>query len=453
MRWYLTARRAVVTTGAAIALSAAPAAAARPPLVTVTCGQTLTHSVRLARDVSGCPGDGLVIGADGVTVNLNGHAIVGAGSPAACDSSPDASTRVGVRIVDGHDNATIENGAIRQFDVGLQANGSSGMTLHGLMLDHNPFGAVRLLADTEPATSNTIEHNGVSGAECDAALLLVQAHADLVRDNRVTGSAFGVILCCGGDHNLIADNIVSGIQHDAVIVCCNDSYNTIRENVVTDNHESGIDVCCDGDPDKHDIVADNIVARNAHQGILLEGASANVIRGNKVFANGDDISVTGDRNTISDNRATDTLGCPDQEGCGGGIEIDSGAGNIVAGNRIARTLRDGIRIAQIVPEAPPNVDTVVRDNAISDATLDGIAVGVEGAGGVTGLLLDGNTAVHSGDDGIDVRTVSTTLTENFAAHNVDFGIDAVAGVTDGGGNRAFANGNPLQCTSVFCAGG
>ena len=131
----------------------------------------------------------------------------------------------------------------------------------------------------EPATGNTIEHNAVSGAQCDAALLLVKAHADLLRDNRVTGSAFGVILCCGGGRNVVSGNVVSGIQHDAVIVCCGDSYNTIRENVVTDNHESGIDLCCDGDADKHDIVADNIVARDPHQGILLEGASANAIRG------------------------------------------------------------------------------------------------------------------------------------------------------------------------------
>ena len=71
---------------------------------------------------------------------------------------------------------------------------------------------------------------------------------------------------------------------------------------------------------------------------------------------------------------------------------------------------------------------------------------------MTGLVLDGNTVVRSGADGIDVRSASTTLRDNLAARNADLGIDAVAGVTDGGGNRAFGNGNPLQCTNVFCAG-
>jgi hypothetical protein len=32
----------------------------------------------------------------------------------------------------------------------------------------------------------------------------------------------------------------------------------------------------------------------------------------------------------------------------------------------------------------------------------------------------------------------------------DLGIEAVAGVLDGGGNRALGNGNPLQCLKVVC---
>jgi hypothetical protein len=34
--------------------------------------------------------------------------------------------------------------------------------------------------------------------------------------------------------------------------------------------------------------------------------------------------------------------------------------------------------------------------------------------------------------------------------NADLGIEAVPGVTDGGGNRATGNGNPLQCVSITC---
>ena len=129
----------------------------------------------------------------------------------------------------------------------------------------------------------------------------------------------------------------------------------------------------------------------------------------------------------------------------------AGAEHVRALHRtVARTLLDGIRIASFAPDTPPNENTIVRDNEVTDAQRDGIAAQVEGDGPVSGLLLDGNTAQRSGDDGIDVRTASTTLTDNLARYNADLGIAAVAGVTDGGGNRAFGNGNPVQCTNVFC---
>jgi hypothetical protein len=42
------------------------------------------------------------------------------------------------------------------------------------------------------------------------------------------------------------------------------------------------------------------------------------------------------------------------------------------------------------------------------------------------------------------------LAGNRAFGNPDFGIEAVAGVIDGGGNRAWDDGNPLQCLNVDC---
>ena len=61
-----------------------------------------------------------------------------------------------------------------------------------------------------------------------------------------------------------------------------------------------------------------------------------------------------------------------------------------------------------------------------------------------------NRTDRNGDDGIDVRSDKVALVANRARWNFDLGIEAVAGVLDGGGNRAFGNGNPLQCVNVFC---
>ena len=68
----------------------------------------------------------------------------------------------------------------------------------------------------------------------------------------------------------------------------------------------------------------------------------------------------------------------------------------------------------------------------------------------TSTLVERNTAVGAGDDGIEIDNAAATLTRNLAARNGDHGIEAIAGVTDGGGNRAVANGDPSQCVSVAC---
>jgi hypothetical protein len=49
-----------------------------------------------------------------------------------------------------------------------------------------------------------------------------------------------------------------------------------------------------------------------------------------------------------------------------------------------------------------------------------------------------------------VDAAGTRLRGNAADDNGDLGIEAVPDVTDLGANTASGNGNPLQCTNVFC---
>ena len=96
------------------------------------------------------------------------------------------------------------------------------------------------------------------------------------------------------------------------------------------------------------------------------------------------------------------------------------------------------------------MDAVVRANRVRDAGVDGFSVGTEVGGPISGLLLQDDSATGSGDDGFDARSPSTTVREDRAFRNADLGTDAVTGVTDGGGNRAVGNGDPLECINVIC---
>jgi hypothetical protein len=97
------------TTGAAIAIALiwAPNAHADGP----QCGDVVTQDVVLQADLLECPGDGLVIAGDDITVDLNYHRIDGTGTEAAA----------GVRIMARE--VTLRHGLITDFDRGVQVHG------------------------------------------------------------------------------------------------------------------------------------------------------------------------------------------------------------------------------------------------------------------------------------------------------------------------------------------
>jgi parallel beta-helix repeat protein len=421
------ARAAIAALTLAGALASAGPAAAKSPPSTVKCGDTLTRSVKLTADLTDCPGNGLLIGAAGIKVDLNGHTIDGTEAQAPdCDIQPSGSTGIGNP---GYDGLTVMNGTVQQFsdgfDAGSDTTGMANSRLHDLTVRDNRFGGIALSSAQRLINDNRIVANHVYGNGCDA-IKLVNAHGNLVAHNRVQGNNNGIIICCS-DHNVVRDNVVSR------------------------NAETGILVSNDS---SDDLVNDNEVLDNAANGILVAfGARGTLVRENRVARNGNNIAIFDASDiTVARNRVTDAVGCSD---CGGlptgfGIGITFGANdNVVSGNFVARTQKDGIAITDFDPEDPGNPlpnRTTVRGNVVRAAGGDGVRVDA----GTEGTVLERNHAFGAADDGIHVDSAAAVLTGNRAFSNHDLGIEAVPGVTDGGGNRAHGNGNPAQCTGVAC---
>ena len=82
----------------------------------ITCGQTITKDRKLKADLLDCPGDGLILGAAGITLDLNGHRIDGVGADNS--SGIESSGRPSV-VVKGP-------GRITGFDDGVRLGNSSG---------------------------------------------------------------------------------------------------------------------------------------------------------------------------------------------------------------------------------------------------------------------------------------------------------------------------------------
>src|ERR671931_1400785 len=100
-----------------------------------SCGETITVSTKLVADLVNCPNNGIVIGADNITLDLNGHVIDGDGAEFS-DCPPDEVCDVGIVDFD-HDGVTIKGGRAREFTFGALVVGASDSRVSGLVLtDH-----------------------------------------------------------------------------------------------------------------------------------------------------------------------------------------------------------------------------------------------------------------------------------------------------------------------------
>ena len=111
-----------------------------PPVASqVACGQILTQSTRLTNDLVDCGGHGLIVGAPGITIDLDGHVVDGLGLDAGI-------------LNNGHDDVTITNGLVTQFLYGVQLNpGTARNVVHDLRLEVNEEAGIALSdADERP---------------------------------------------------------------------------------------------------------------------------------------------------------------------------------------------------------------------------------------------------------------------------------------------------------------
>jgi len=357
----------------------------------VECGDTVTADVTLDSDLVDCPSNGIVIGADGITLDLNGHTIDGDGELTA-DCPAGEPCDLGV-LSDGHAGVTVRNGSVRQFALAAIIGGAPDNGLLHLSLTESTFPGVIVFE----SSGLRFEHNTVTanGLETD-------------------GEGLGLF---------------------------NSPHGRVAHNEIFDNGDIGVFGL-----DASDIVFErNALSGHTEAGFLIEG-SRNVFSRNRLSGNGVGIDVGGDENVITRNHVFDSP--LSEEGGGFGIFVAAGHDNVVARNLVVRASRAGIRLSLIPEELEGDtgaVNTVVRHNLLR-ANGDGVFV----LDTAENTLIEGNLALASEDDGIDVESPSTTLTGNHAMNNGDLGIEAVFGVTDGGGNKAHGNGNAAQCTNLAC---
>jgi parallel beta-helix repeat protein len=361
-----------------------PIGSAQGSAQTIHCGDVITQDTKLESDLTDCPGNGIVIGADNIRLDLNGHTIDGDGV-LGC---PDFYTcDFGIDNTAGHDGVTIEGGSIREFATAIFVLSGADNRIRAVSSSHNILGGLLLI----DSNGSRIDRNSIS-------------------ENGLTTDQAGLIVFDSRDVGIDRNSIVANGDIGMFLIGLNDS--RVTGDSVSDNPEAGV---------------------------IVEG-SRNELSRNRFFDNGDNVVVAGDDNIISRNEAGNAS-------VGFGIVIDGGDRNLVKANDVDGAAQEGIRVTAFDPSVTGLAeDNLIRANEVDDTQLDGILVDET----ASGSLVERNVVSDAGDDGIDVEASATTLTRNLATRNADLGIEAVPGVIDGGGNRAFDNGNPAQCLGITC---
>ena len=340
-------------------------------------------------------------------------------------------------VLGGSDRSTVSRSRLaNNGGIGLYlALSDQSRVTNNRVLDNADWGILDRASETE------ISHNTISGNDIDG--IEASGSDNLIEDNVVTlngtpsSNSFGIDLDEDSRdaivrNNTVTDQVGGGIQLEG-------RSDRIIDNVVNDNAEGGIDAL----GEYLGRVSSNVLKRNGSFGVRSRGSNEvrflnNTIRASSdCFVSTEDPIINGDslRIVVRGNSISD---------CFRGMDLSSGTIDaLVEDNEVSDNVFgievNGASGTQLIS------NTANRNSGILGGS-DGIFIGSSSAN----TFVKGNRTFSNSDSGIGAGSASTTVTKNVANDNARYGIEGVAGVTDGGGNKAKGNGVG-QCVNVACS--
>jgi len=353
------------------------------------CGQVITTSVTLSANVGPCPGDGITIGANNITLDLGGHTVTGARTRLP---SGDAA---GIRL-SGRSGVTVRRGTVTGFDAGVVVSGGSANSITGLSVQDNvssanmgppdPFGTPTFTANLGDGIAvinsarNSIVRNVVraNGIYDNISVLGAGSDDNTVQSNAVTGApgagltglntvGMGILLDAAVDspvqsrtslyRNKVLSNIIERNANSGIFNSSNVNGviygNTVRSNGFAGNNQNSA-VYLSADPGldhtTNMLVQKNLVIGNSFIGIDTSAVDTRPTGGNKILDN-----------TVARNGYYADGHQPE----GGGI--GAGTSAVVQGNTVIGNIGTGV-------DAGPGQDNLIADNTVTDNIHEGIVL-------------------------------------------------------------------------------
>ena len=274
---------------ATFAIACTGTAGAAP--ASLACGSVITKSTKLTSDVGPCDNNGITIAASNVTLNLNGHEVLG--TFASEDPLPPTNLVEGVGITFANvTGSTVMNGSVSHFSLGVDIqNGGQDQVLHMNVHDNigllptdtanNGDGIAMFGSNYNQIIGNRVVHNGV----WDGITMLTS--------NGSTGND-------GSSHNLVLNNFIS------------DNNVAMLNSTGGPDWKRDIGIAIEGPGAQYNVIEHNVIEGSGTHGIQMfpacnmsyagpdgmgclgtVGNDFNVIRDNKITGNGFGLPVAG----------------------------------------------------------------------------------------------------------------------------------------------------------------
>ena len=191
-----------------------------PATASDLCGTTIVANLKLDQDLT-CPGNGLIVGADGIRINLNGHTITGPGSG------------VGINVV-GRTGVVIVGGTVKNFLAGIQLVNSTAIVVKENRFTGNQDAIFLIGTSGSTIKENTAWQNSRVGIMLRPSGIR-NSTQNLVAENTLTDNTNGIILVETPTGNVFKENMISGSSNAGMNVNGGVSGNLMKENVFIGN--------------------------------------------------------------------------------------------------------------------------------------------------------------------------------------------------------------------------
>jgi len=212
-----------------------------PLSTSLSCGQVIKQSVKLTANLD-CKTDGIIVGADGITIDLNGFTLSGPG---------EKSSKVGIMFAD-NDGVTVQGpGTIQNFQAGalfsggednkisrvtfteneiaVFETGSKNVAIEDNLMFGNSIGVAAHSSSGSKLTTNLFKSNDLAG------VTLVNSANNELSMNTIQGSVNGIFLDGQSTKNNVNSNNV--LQNRGVDLNNGNGLPTnINDNVFGDNN-------------------------------------------------------------------------------------------------------------------------------------------------------------------------------------------------------------------------